>query len=340
MGRFKYLFIFTLPALALISFHSYGVLAYLPVLEAFVLIPILELFFAPNPSNLNETEKAKRMGDLTYKIVLRAIIPFQLIWGYFLLLQTTADLDNVTFVGRILSYGIMCGVIGINVAHELGHKTSKTDQFFAKVLLTTSLYTHFFLEHNYGHHKNVGTPEDPSTARKGEWVYAFWLRSIIFSYRSAWKIANVRSKGKFWRNEMLAYTLVQFVLLYSIYCAFGGRGLMAFAGAAVTGWILLETVQYIEHYGLMRSRVNAHRFESVNPTHSWNSNHQWGRAILFELSRHSDHHFLPHKEYVVLDHHEKSPQLPTGYPGMMLLSLIPPLYFRVVKRALTGITNN
>jgi len=98
---------------------------------------------------------------------------------------------------------------------------------------------------------------------------------------------------------------------------------------------MLETVQYIEHYGLAREKVNEHRYEDVKPAHSWNSNHQIGRAILFELSRHSDHHYLPHKDYVELDHHDDSPQLPTGYPGMMLISLIPPLYFLLVHKRIS-----
>ena len=332
MGKLKYLFVFTLPALAYISFQSEGWMAYLPVIEAFVFIPVMELFFAPNSTNLGEEEKQDRLADGFYTFALRAIIPFQLVWGYLMLESVQGELDTTTYIGRILSYGIMCGVIGINVAHELGHKVNKLDQFFAKTLLTTTLYTHFYLEHNFGHHKNVGTPEDPSSARRGEWVYGFWIRSIVRSYWSAWRIGTDRSKGNVLSNEMVWYTLVQLCLLTLIHQVFGTTGLAAFIGSSVTGWILLETVQYIEHYGLARKMVSDKRYETVNPTHSWNSNHQWGRAILFELSRHSDHHYLPHKDYVTLDHHEQSPQLPTGYPGMMLLSLIPPLYFKLVHK--------
>ncbi|CAI8158474.1 MAG: Alkane 1-monooxygenase 1 [Cryomorphaceae bacterium] len=129
---------------------------------------------------------------------------------------------------------------------------------------------------------------------------------------------------------MVHYTLIQLVLITIIFENFGSIGLIGFFGASITGWILLETVQYIEHYGLAREKVSNLRYENVRPVHSWNSNHMWGRAILFELSRHSDHHYLPNKEYPLLDHHDDSPQLPTGYPGMMILSLIPPLYMRIV----------
>ena len=335
MGRLKYLFVFTLPALAYISFHSTGWKAYLPVLEAFALIPVLEFLFKPNETNLSPELKEKRVSDSFYKFVLRLCVPIQLAMGYTLLVQTQGDMDTTTLVGRILSYGMLCGVMGINVAHELGHKQNKADQFFSKILLTTTLYTHFFLEHNYGHHKHVGTKEDPSTARRGEWVYVFWFRSITFAYLSAWRIGSSRSKGNVLKNEMVWYTLIQITLLTAIFLTFGITGIVAFIGASITGWIMLETVQYIEHYGLARQKVNEHRYEDVNPKHSWNSNHQIGRAILFELSRHSDHHYLPHKDYVELDHHDNSPQLPTGYPGMMLISLIPPLYFYLVHKRIS-----
>tara|TARA_B100000900_G_scaffold392497_1_gene388050 strand:+ start:4652 stop:5737 length:1086 start_codon:yes stop_codon:yes gene_type:complete len=330
MGKFRYLFVFTLPILALISFHSFGLWSYLPVIEAFVFIPLMEFLFTPNTSNLNQEQRNKTTTDSFYIWALRLTVPVQIICGIYLMVQISIPLDKVTLIGRILSFGIMCGVIGINVAHELGHKTNKIDQFLAKILLTTTLYTHFFLEHNFGHHKNVGTPDDPSSARRGEWIYSFWLRSIVFSYFSAWKIGIQLSKGNLLKNKMLHYTLFQLLLIAIILENFGSTGLVGFFGASITGWILLETVQYIEHYGLSRDKVSDFRYENVRPVHSWNSNHMWGRAILFELSRHSDHHYLPNKEFPLLDHHDDSPQLPTGYPGMMILSLIPPLFMKIV----------
>lgn len=332
MGKYRYLFVFTLPLLAIISFHSHGIWAYLPVIEAFVLIPVVELLVPPKKENLNEDGRTAVKEDGFFIWALRATVPVQLFCGVYVLFQITEPLDTSTYVGRILSYGMMCGIIGINVAHELGHKTNPLDQFLAKVLLTTTLYTHFFLEHNFGHHKNVGTPADPSTARRGEWLYTFWVRSIVFSYLSAWRIGHQRSKGNLAKNEMIHYTIVQFLVISAIAMFLGPRALVGFLCASVVGWLLLETVQYIEHYGLAREKVSEHRYENVQPAHSWNSNHIWGRAILFELSRHSDHHYLPNKEYPLLDHHDNSPQLPTGYPGMMILSFFPPLYMHLMHK--------
>ncbi len=330
MGKFRYLLVYTLPLLAIISFNSYGIWAYLPVLEAFVLIPIIELITNPNAMNLTQENRLKVKANEFYLWILRLSVPVQLFCGIYMLYHIDAALDITTKIGRILSYGILCGVMGINIAHELGHKQNRIDQFLAKVLLTTTLYTHFYLEHNFGHHKNVGTPEDSSTARKGEWVYLFWIRSIVMSYVNAWRIGIKRSKKNMLKNEMVYYTLIQLTLLLVIYMSFGGSVLLGFVGASITGWLLLETVQYIEHYGLVRKKSSTYRYENMTPRHSWNSNHILGRAILFELSRHSDHHYLPNKEYSLLDHHDESPQLPTGYPGMMLLSLIPPLYMRII----------
>ena len=233
--------------------------------------------------------------------------------------------------------GMLCGVFGINVGHELGHRTNLVEQTFAKMLLLTSQYMHFFIEHNKGHHKRVATHDDPSSARYGEWVYGFYFRSIIFSYISAWHIAakDVRKKGKpviSIHNEMIQFTLIQLSFIAIIFFYFGWLITLYYLIAAGIGIILLETVNYIEHYGLQRKQIADGKYERALPQHSWNSDHVIGRLMLFELSRHSDHHYLASRKYQVLRHHDDSPQMPTGYPGMMILSLLPPLWFYVMNK--------
>ena len=235
MGKFRYLFVYTLPILAIISFHSHGIWSYLPLLEAFVCIPIIELVTTPNATNLTQENRLKVKDNRFYLWALRLALPIQLFCGIYMLYHIDGAMSLTTRIGRILSYGMLCGVMGINIAHELGHKTNSMDQFLAKVLLTTTLYTHFYLEHNYGHHRNVGTPEDASTARKGEWVYLFWIRSIVMSYLSAWRIGIKRSNANILRNEMMYYTLVQVIVLFIIYALFGGTVLIGFVGASITG---------------------------------------------------------------------------------------------------------
>jgi alkane 1-monooxygenase len=238
--------------------------------------------------------------------------------------------------GKVLVMGLLCGTFGINVAHELGHRTNRSEQFLAKILLLSSLYMHFFIEHNKGHHKRVSTPEDPASARYGESVYAFYFRSVIFSYLSAWHIANSEMKKKglpawHWKNEMLQYQFIQLFFVVTIGLVFGWRECLLFIGAAFIGVLLLETVNYIEHYGLERRKNENGSYERAMPEHSWNSNHVIGRIVLFELSRHSDHHYIASRKYQVLRHHDDAPQMPTGYPGMMILSLLTPAWYAVMN---------
>jgi alkane 1-monooxygenase len=202
---------------------------------------------------------------------------------------------------------------------------------------------HFFIEHNKGHHKNVATHEDPSSARYNEPVYRFYIRTIIFSYLSAWKIANkdCRRKGAdiiSLHNDMLRAHIWQLLLILAVLIVFGGIITLYFFVAALIGILLLETVNYIEHYGLVRKKSAEGIYERTLPIHSWNSNHPIGRVMLFELSRHSDHHYLASKKYQVLQHHNDAPQLPTGYPGSMLLSLMPPLWFYIMNKRIKAFT--
>ena len=140
------------------------------------------------------------------------------------------------------------------------------------------------------------------------------------------------------RNLMIRYSLAQLLLCLAIYLFFGGLVLLYFLAAAAFGIILLETINYIEHYGLLRKRNENGRYERVQHHHSWNSDHVFGRMILFELSRHSDHHFKASKKYQVLESLSDSPQMPTGYPGMMLFSLLPPLWFRYMNKRIDDLT--
>ena len=133
---------------------------------------------------------------------------------------------------------------------------------------------------------------------------------------------------------MVVYSLANVILLGLILYIFSWKVLLAFVLAAIIGILLLETVNYIEHYGLLRQRTASGRYERVRHVHSWNSDHQIGRLMLFNLSRHSDHHYKASKKYQVLDSLPDSPQMPTGYPGMMVLALVQPLWFRVMDRKL------
>lgn len=333
----KYLSAYTIPATVAIAFTQHGGWSYLPLLYSFAFIPFLELLLGGNARNLKGLEKELTASDPWYDYWLYAVVPLQYAFlGWFVYSLQEPGISTFTAVGRITSLGMLCGVMGINVAHELGHRPQRFPQMMAKALLLTSLYSHFYIEHNYGHHRNVGTPQDPATPRYNEPLYLFWLRSVGGSYRHAWQIQQQllkSSKRSFWslKNDMLWYEVLKIALLAGVYALAGWWVLLGYVTAALIGILLLETVNYIEHYGLERQKVSAHRYENTRPQHSWNSDHYVGRMVLFELTRHSDHHAHPHKKYQVLEHFDESPQLPTGYPGMMLLSSIPPLWFKVMN---------
>ncbi len=322
------------------SFRAFMVTGWeiwLPLLWAWVIIPLAELFIKPSPANMNAAEEELAKKDKTYDILLYLVVPLQYAALWFFLQSMLQEMTLVDTIGRIWVMGMLCGVFGINVGHELGHRSTVFEQTLAKMLLLTSQYMHFFIEHNKGHHKRVATPDDPSSARYGESVYGFYFRSIVFSYFSAWKIAgkDVQKKGKpffSWHNEMIQFTFIQFFFIGIIFYFFGWLITLYYLVAAGIGILLLETVNYIEHYGLQRKTIGDGKYERAMPAHSWNSDHVIGRIMLFELSRHSDHHYLASRKYQVLRHHEDSPQMPTGYPGMMLLSLIPPAWFHVMNR--------
>jgi len=244
-------------------------------------------------------------------------------------------LTVVDKIGRIGTMGLLCGTFGINVGHELGHRIKPFEQTLAKISLLSSLYMHFIIEHNKGHHKNVATPEDPSSARLGEPLYLFFFRTIVFSYVSAWKISinQIEKKKKSFissANEMLLFHVIELLFIALIIFLFGWKITLYFLIAALIGILLLETVNYIEHYGLQRKEISNGKYERAMPQHSWNSNHVIGRLMLFELSRHSDHHYLASRKYQLLRHYDDAPQMPTGYPGMMILSLFPPAWFYVM----------
>ncbi|MEM9549514.1 MAG: alkane 1-monooxygenase [Bacteroidota bacterium] len=338
----KYLLAYTVPLAGFISLQTNGIGSWTAVIYAFVFIPLVELFVKRSEENFSADEEENRKSNAFFDALLYLNLP--LIYGiviYFLMLVSTTTLATSDLAGKIFSVGIVLGA-GINVAHELGHKSKWFEQFVAKAILLPNLYMHFIIEHNRGHHLNIATPEDPASSRKGENVYFFWVRSVVYSYLGAWQLEAKRLKKMntsviSLQNEMLVFQILQVIYLAAIYFYFGPTGLYCAIAIAVVGFLLLETINYIEHYGLTRKKLQNGRYERVDVRHSWNSNHEFGRIVLYELTRHSDHHYKANRKYQILRHHDESPQLPYGYPGSMLLSFVPPLWFKVMDKELAKI---
>lgn len=343
MKSLKFLTVLLLPISVYISFTFNGFLTFLPLLLFFGIVPVLEFFFTPTSENFSKEQEKIEKENKMYTYILYLMIPIQIYFLFFFFeVIQEPNLTYTELTGRIIGMGLMCGTLGINIGHELGHRNNRFDEFLGEILLLSSLDTHFLPYHNAGHHLNVATPNDAATARKNEWIYTFWIRSHFTSYIQAWQLENKRMKysNRSWfhiQNRMLIYTLANIILVASIPYFYNAFVLACFLAEAIIGILLLESVNYIEHYGLLRKKNENGRYEKVKRTHSWNSDHVIGKLMLFNLSRHSDHHYNGSKHYQILKSLPESPQMPTGYPGMVISALIPPLWFSIMNKKLEEI---
>ncbi|SDX75156.1 alkane 1-monooxygenase [Hymenobacter psychrophilus] len=334
----RYLSAYLVPACVAAGLIWRGPWAWLTPLFVFGLVPLLELAWPPRNIVSNAPATAGVPHHPFFDWLLYLCVPLHvglLVW--YLAVVTGVPLTGAETLGLVLSMGICGGSLGINVAHELGHRSRSYEQRLAQVLLGSALYLHFFIEHNRGHHRHVATPLDPATSRFNEPFWLFLPRALGGEFRSAWHLEAERLRRlevPAWsmQNQLLRFMAVQLAAVAVAGLIFGPLGLLAWAGAALVGAVLFQLVNYVEHYGLLRQRTAGGGYERVQPHHSWNSEHAVGRILLYELTRHSDHHYLASRPYHTLRHQPASPQMPTGYPGMMLLAAVPPLWFKVMNR--------
>jgi alkane 1-monooxygenase len=309
-----------------------------PVL-VFGVFPLLDVAIGMDATNPPDSVLKWLERDRYYRWCTYAFIPIQYA-GLVLAcwLWSSGELSAIGSIGLAMTMGMVSG-IAINTAHELGHKRASSERWLSKVALAQSAYGHFFIEHNRGHHVRVATPEDPASARLGESFWAFLPRTVSGSVRSAWGIERERlARGGHsvwsWRNDVLqawAMTVALFGVLTAI---FGLVVLPYLLVQAAIGFSLLEVVNYLEHYGLLRQKREDGRYERCLPEHSWNSNNVASNVLLYHLQRHSDHHANPTRRYQALRHVDEAPQLPTGYAGMIVLAWVPPLWRRTMDRRL------
>lgn len=339
MGKLKYLGAFLTPLLAYIAFNVSGIFAYTGVFVLYLLVPVVEQLLPQNTYNLTKTEKELAKKDKFYDWILYFLVLFQVYLVYnFLTKVSNPDIAISDLVASVIMMGTLIGVNGINGGHELGHKTDHPlKMFFAQVLLTTSLQNHFMTYHNSGHHRDVATPNDLTTAKKGQSFYSFALQSQIGGYFKTWKLEAeiLKIKGKSqWLNRMIIYTIVPWTFIGLIFYVFGWYVALLYFAASVFGISILESQNYFSHYGLKRKQNTNGSYERVKAQHSWNSDHILGRIILFELSRHSDHHFMGAKPYQILESKEESPLLPCGYPAMLILGYFPFIFRPLMAKQL------
>ncbi len=310
-----------------------GIGLLLPLLVLYVLVPVIDHLVGVNRDNpYPDKHPVSRLADM----VLWACVPMQLgLIAFGLLRITGGELSGLEQIGVATDVGLVTGATGIVVAHEFMHRRDNLSKALGELLMATTSYTWFCVEHVYGHHRHVATPDDPATSRLGESLYAFWPRTVVGGLHSAIaierkRVGKRRIPALSLRNRLLRYPL-GIVALYAVaFAFFGVTGLAVMAWQSLVAVLLLETINYLEHYGLRRAQLSDGRYEKVRPHHSWNSSHAVSNWLLVNLARHSDHHAYAARPFNTLRHYEDVPTLPTGYAGMFLLTLVPPLWFKVM----------
>ena len=342
--RLGFLFAFVVPALmpaaALLADSRWlpsDLAAWFPLIFLFVLLPLADYALGHDSVNPSADEAAALDRDLWFRGLTLACVPVQLgllAWsGYYFV---NAELGALGLLGWVLSQGVVSSVLAINVAHELIHKDTRLEQWAGGVLLTSVGYHGFKVEHIRGHHVQVSTPEDASSARFNQSLWHFLPRSLLRNSRNAWTLEAQRLRklgfsALNWRNELIAWTGLWLLAIALFGWLLGSTGVIFFLAQGLFAALSLEIINYIEHYGLERKKLPNGRYERTTHLHSWNSDFRLSNLLLFQLQRHSDHHETPRRRYQALLHHADSPQLPGGYASMFFLAMFPPLWKRVVN---------
>lgn len=327
-----------LPLIGLSLYTSSGWIGHLYMVPfvVFVMIPIQDMIFGIDNSNLAQEVMESIADSRYYRRLVELYVPLQYL-SYIVAVYWIAreQRSAAEVIGMAIAVGVVAG-IAINAAHEMGHKSDSFRQWLSRISLAQSGYGHFFVEHNRGHHRNVSTPEDPASGRYGESFWAFFPRTVVYSITSAWSIEadRLERRGRpswHWTNKNLQSWSMS-VALFGATIIYAGFQIVGFiAIQAVVGFFLLEVVNYIEHYGLLRQKLANGRYERCRPVHSWNSNYRVTNLFLYQLQRHSDHHAHPTRPYQILRNRDDAPNLPAGYATMILLAVVPPLWFRVMN---------
>jgi len=312
---------------------------WLPLFMIFVVLPVADHLVGADPANPTDEQVKTLSSQRWYAWLTILVVPTQLVtlaFGAWVFVEHRDQFSLLSQVGWILSCGIVSATLAINVGHELIHRRSRLENWGGGLLYASVCYPGFKVEHVRGHHVTVSTPEDASSARYGQSLYAFLPHAYKHNFLNAWTLEakRLRSKGLpalHWRNELIWWHLVSLALVMGFGLVFGWAGLVFYLGVCWMSFTTLEIINYAEHYGLHRRLLPNGKYERTTPAHSWNSNQLLTNMGLFHLQRHSDHHAFPDRRYQVLRHYDQAPQLPTGYAGMYLLALVPPLWFKVMN---------
>ncbi len=316
----------------------------LPLALSYIVAPTIDWVLGEDTNNPPEAIVPQLEQDRYYRYLTYAVVPLHFVSLVFAAWWAASqNLSWWAFTGLAAVAGITSG-LAINTGHELGHKKSRFERTLARIVLAVPAYGHFTIEHNRGHHSDVATPNDPASARMGESIYRFGKREIPGAFRRAWALEKERL-GRCGRstwsidNQILRSFSLTLLIQGGLLIWLGWSMLLFLAIHNALAWWQLTSANYVEHYGLLRKKDEAGRYERCQPHHSWNSNHLYSNLVLFHLERHSDHHAHPLRRYQSLRHFEDLPTLPNGYFGVYLLAYVPWLWFRVMDRRLLALAH-
>jgi alkane 1-monooxygenase len=292
-------------------------------------VALAELLLPADTSNIRDP------GNVLPVVVLYLHVVMQVLaLATFFHALAACSLSGWQMAAAAVSTGIHSGSSAIVVAHELIHRKSAAHRLAGKLLLLSAGNVYFYVEHLRVHHKWVGMAKDPASARYGENVYHFFLRSVSGQTGQAFHLEAQRLReARRWpfglANYVTASSVILLLALWGIGQLLGPAGILLFLLHGLTANFLLEYTNYIEHYGLARGEN-----ERVEARHAWQCDKPTSRFFLIDLSRHSDHHCHAAKPYHTLDSLPGSPVLPGGYITGIFLALLPPVWYSIVHARL------
>ncbi len=334
MQTLPYLLTFSLPASVMTGYLLGGWRTFLTPLQSYLLLALLDHLVGVSDANVPAQREDAAAGDADSRVLTVVAVPTHMalvVWAGFEI--ASGDLSAVETVGRPVSVGLASGS-AIAAGHELLHH-ERLERLLAQLLWTLLSYPHFGLEHVRGHHVRAGMPGDPGTAHRGENLYRFVLRAVVDRTANTYhrELAECRRASRFAfgpRNRMVLYALPM-VALYAAAGAFWGwLGLLFHFAQGAIAIFLIESINYLEHYGLQRRETALGRHEPFGLRHAWDSSYRLSNWVLFNLGRHSDHHLHARRRYPVLRNTDDGLRHPTGYVGMLLLAFVPSLWRRIM----------
>lgn len=343
MKPWNYLRYIFLPAAVVLSSFLGGWWTFTVPVICFVIHPLTGIMQNNSYGNSHEHDELTsfyphniyRYVALLFVPILVTVTGWAVYWIYH------HALSVYEFAGIVLSVGIMNGILGFTLAHEFIHRKEIPERIAGEILLLQNNYLHYKIEHIGGHHVYACTYKDPHTARINESFYHFLPRAIKNTFANAWEIeykrlSKTKHSTKGIHNRVLFFAIVNFLTLITIAIIAGWLAILFLLLQSFIAVFLLHITNYLQHYGLLREKTPHGKYERFDTHHAWSPGKSKDGLNLFQLGNHADHHIHPGRSYEQLLPHNDSPEMPTGYSGMIILALLPPVWFRIMNKRISS----